>query len=263
MKKIILLIFTFALVSSKLTSSSKIIYGVNPTIDENNIEFTLDYNSQGKDILLLYLSYEGSLFVNYSCGMQGYANKTYSKAGEDLVLMTHYDKKSTCRFKYAPVKGKKYSFVMYSMNTPVKIKLKNKYGNLRTPGAISDSNTEITNLTFLVQNLEKDVNAIFEFNKKSAEMSQTIMYINNPFFVCEGNNCQKEVRRYTFKKGKTYTIKITYSTRQNYFFFYAIPGFTFYDENYNGNYYEDDVILNGDIGLTLKYLLICLMLLLF
>ena len=106
MKKIFLLIFTFALVSSKLTSSSSIIYGVNTTIDENNLEFTLDYNGKGKDILLLYLRYEGSLFLNYSCGMKGYVNKTYSNAGEDLVLMTHNSKKSTCRFKYTPEKGK-------------------------------------------------------------------------------------------------------------------------------------------------------------
>ena len=37
---------------------------------------------------------------------------------------------------------------MYSMNTPVKIKLKNKYGNLMTPRALSNLNTNIDNLTF-------------------------------------------------------------------------------------------------------------------
>ena len=150
---------------------------------------------------------------------------------------------------------------MYSMNTPVKIKLKNKYGNLMTPRAISDFNTDVTNLTFMVQNLEKDVNVTFKYNEKSAEMIQMIIIIENPFTVCEGNNCQSKVSRYTFKKGKTYTIKVNYTPYKYIFYFYAIPGFTFYDENYDGNYYEDDVILNGDIGLTLKYLLICLMLL--
>ena len=261
MKKILLLIFTFALVSSKLTSSSSIIYGVNTTIDENNLEFTLDYNGKGKDILLLYLSYEGSLFVKYRCGMEGYKNQTYSNAGEDLVLMTHYDKKSTCKFIYTPEKGKKYSFVMYSMNTPVKIKLKNKYGNLMTPRALSDFSTNITNLTFIVQNLEKDVNATFEFNKTSAKMQQIIFTIKNPFTVCEGKKCQSEVSRYLFKKGKTYSIQVNYMVFQNFLIYYGIPGFTFYDQNYDGNYYEDDVILNGVDGLTLKYLLICLILL--
>ena len=261
MKKILLIIFTFALVSSKLTSSSSIIYGVNTTIDENNMEFTLNYNGRGKDILLLYLSYEGSLFVNYSCGTKGYKNQTYSNAGEDLILMTHYDKKSTCRFKYNPEKGQKYSFVMYSMNTPVKIKLKNKYGNLKTPRALSDFNTNITNLTFIVQNLEKDVNATFEFNKTSAKMQQIIFTIKNPFTVCEDKNCQSEVSSYVFKKGKTYFIQVNYMVYENFLIYYGIPGFTFYNQDYDGNYYEDDVILNGVDGLTLKYLLICLMLL--
>ena len=92
-------------------------------------------------------------------------------------------------------------------------------------------------------------------------MQQIIFTIKNPFKVCEGKNCQSEVSSYLFKKGKTYSIQVNYMVFKNFLIYYGIPGFTFYDQNYDGKYYEDDVILNGVDGISLKYLLICLMLL--
>ena len=69
----------------------------------------------------------------------------------------------------------------------------------------------------------------------------------NPFEVCHKNICKNNITSYYFEEGKDYQIyvKMQKVTQDNYPFdpetTYAIPPFTFYAQDYNENYSNDDI----------------------
>ena len=90
-------------------------------------------------------------------------------SGISLHTLNQGEKKGICNFKFFLSKETdKESLVIYTFNKELSIKLKNQYGFLRNNFYLIFENikTSISQLTFLVPNLERDVNAIFEYQKK-------------------------------------------------------------------------------------------------
>ena len=124
----------------------------------------------------------------------------------------------------------------------------------------------VSQLTFSVPKLDRDVTANFEYNKK-ADIERDSFTIENPFKVCHGKDCEENLSTYEFKKGESYEINVKVSkVRDEYNDKYIIiPGFTFYDQKYNGTYSPDDILdvdTNSANGLKAKLLFISLILLL-
>ena len=66
----------------------------------------------------------------------------------------------------------------------------------------------------------------------------------NPFKVCHENVCKENVTSYYFEQGKSYQIyvkllkkSVGFSTRYNY----IVPPFSFYAEDYDKEYSNDDI----------------------
>lgn len=258
MIKIFLFAFIFALVSSKSATLVKL--GVNTTYDMNDTLFKFEYNGPGNDIILFYFDSDVHLFsYDISC-------REGSKSGGSDLLITirQIAKNGTCTIRFRPEEYHKGSFVIYTLNNKLSIKLKNKYGNLFSG---DEENTHhwlsASQLTFLVPKLDRDITANFEYSK-SAYVERNTINIDNPFKVCCGNVCHEDISTYEFKKGQSYEISIKLiEFIDEYDFKYAvIPGFAFYDKKYNGTYSPDDLIINSTNFINIKLLLIALILLL-
>jgi len=63
-------------------------------------------------------------------------------------------------------------------------------------------------MIFSIDNAERDVTFIFKYNQKA----------KNPFEVCHGEECQKDITTYDFKKGESYKIYAR-----------SFPSFSFHD----------------------------------
>ena len=63
-------------------------------------------------------------------------------------------------------------------------------------------------MIFSIDNAERDVTFIFKYNEKA----------KNPFEICHGEECQKDITTYDFKKGESYKIYAR-----------SFPAFSFHD----------------------------------
>ena len=120
--------------------------------------------------------------------------------------------------------------------------------------------TSVSQLTFSVPKLDRDVIANFEYSKE-ARLDYAVVPIENPFKICHGKECKENLSTYEFKKGESYEINIKVSNIADRDV--IIPGFAFYDQKYNGTYSPDDIVVTiSSFGLKAKFLFIYMILLL-
>ena len=261
MRKIFFFIFILSFISSKDIPSVKL--GAKTTFDaESDNSFKYVYKGPGKDLLVFYIYIDTN---SYSYDIKCQSGSTGSKGSfspENVKLVKQIDKSGTCTIKFEEGKG---SFIIYALNIELGIKLKNKYGNINLPIYTKEKDEEyinITQLTFSVPNLERDATVKFKYTENVDTIVETYD-VENPFKVCHGNDCQENIETYNFKKGESYKIMVKAVKKEGSSegTFSLIPGFTFYDENYNGIYSPDDIIeYNNVFSMKIKYLFISLIL---
>ena len=259
--KLILLFILFSLLSSKIIPSIEL--GVNTTLDMDNTVFNFEYNGPGKDLILMYIKH-GSCFITYTmrCGLFDFHFGMFG-AEEKLELIPQESKISKCKLNFTLTEGDEGSFIIYTLNQKLSISLKNQYGMVNAASyeiVQTFSDVSGNEITFSVPNLDRDVNAIFNFSSSNPLIGWKDL--ENPFKVCHKNDCLENLYGYEFKKGESYKImvKVNKCTDDENSKYIIIPGFTFYDQNYNGDYSPDD-ILDVSNGLKIKLLFISLILL--
>ena len=251
MIKILLFIFALPFTSSKEIPLVKA--GINTTFDYNYNEFNFDYKGPGNDMILMYINIEeGNFDLKLNCILNAF-DGTFHKGDYILTKQIFYGH-SLCYIRFNSSEGNKEakgSFVIYNYNKELSIKLKNKYGNadlstyhVAEPGYLDISDQ----LNFSVPNLERNATVIFKYNTKNQMYDEYT--IKNPFKICHYHNCQENISSYDFKKGESYKIivKMTRIKDEHYESgeVILIPGFTFYDQNYNGTFSPDDIIDDED-----------------
>ena len=94
---------------------------------------------------------------------------------------------------------------------------------------------------YIVKNLEKDIYVYFLYEPYSYYYYDDEMN-KNPFEICQGNNCTRNISVYKFSKGNEYTINIYFYTFKDYYYnvYYYFP-FVFFPIN-------EDTIENIDKG---------------
>lgn len=257
----ILLLFIITLSSSKKIPTIEL--GVNTTFDSISNELEFIYNGPGKDIILIYVKFEGEYYdYEFDCT---YSHSTGEGTSSEIVLYSNNQvgKTGSCNIKFfLSNDSDKGSLIIYTLNKVLSIKLKNQYGHLDNEffQIFKGIEPSVSQLTFLVPSLEKDITANFEYQKK--ENLNDIYYdIDNPFIVCHGKTCQDNITSYDFKKKESYKIMIKIHRVKNKNTDYiGIPGFRFYDINYNGTYSPDDIVNDSSL-LKIHFLLISLILL--
>ena len=63
------------------------------------------------------------------------------------------------------------------------------------------------------EKLEKDIKLKFEYTDSYKDGEVGEQKLKNPFTVCHGNDCQNEVKTYTFKKNEEYKIKVNFEKK--------------------------------------------------
>ena len=210
MKKIFLLIFLFTLVSSKEDPYIK--FGAKYSFDvETNSKFKLKYKGPGNDAILLYIDSEQYITyrIQFRPGeLSGGANKGVNLLSFTPQRITDGDFELQSYF----TDGGNGTFIMHTIKNEIKIKLRNKYGDLAHP--LSEMETyyishtlsipDISYITYSIPNLERDVTVIFDYNGNCSPFT-----INeNPFKVCHNNDCKENIKTYDFKKGESYKIMV-------------------------------------------------------
>ena len=76
-----------------------------------------------------------------------------------------------------------------------------------------------SNLTYAIDNADKNVTFKFTYNKGSKGLP-------NPFKVCHGNDCKDNVETYDFKQGESYKIYVKIVSINDVYYF---PTFRFGD----------------------------------
>ena len=155
----------------------------------------------------------------------------------------------------------KGSFIFYDFKAKFKTKLRNKYGLINVDSTSYEHRynpSSIPQLTFLVPNFRANLSINFKYQKQAEAATFT-----NPFKVCHENTCGENVDNYYFEEGKSYEIYVKaqkiIGENKNY---YAIAPFTFYPDDYDGIYYDDDLEYSYDedtsncSNILLNYLLI-------
>lgn len=258
MIKIYLLIIILELY---LLKETPIIYmGVNTTYDEKNTFFQIKYNGQETDTLIMnFKTLDGTINFELNCKSQ---HVEYNCA--KCTIYNHKIKKNDdCTIKFfwndEIFPG---TVLFYSIKTPIKIKLRNLYGDIDYQSLVPDSSLHnTTQISYLVPNLER--NARVKFDYKS-EFEDEKLFIENPFEICQNKVCKRNITTYDFKKGESYKITIKFTRYKNKIYW---PAYSFYDVNYyNGTYDPDDVIIDDESGnnsniLKLNIILISLVLL--
>ena len=64
------------------------------------------------------------------------------------------------------------------------------------------SNNLKAKLTYAIENAERDVTFIFKYSYNNVDKNN----LENPFEICNGNDCQDKITTYDFKKGESYKI---------------------------------------------------------
>ena len=207
MKKIFLLIFLFTLVSSKVDSYIK--FGAKYSFDlETNYKFKLKYKDPGNDAFLLYIDSE--VGVSYALTCTSGPMKFSTDYGVNLISFK--EQRFECDLEFAGVfeSSGNGTFIIHSVRNEIKIKLKNKYGDLTHPLSYSNdmdkelSLPDISYITYSVPNLEKDVTVTFDYNGNCSPFTID----ENPFKVCHNNDCKENIETYDFKKGESYKIMV-------------------------------------------------------
>lgn len=233
---ILLSLFTFAMPLESPTLK----IGYNISFDSSNNEFVVPYEGPDRNNFLFLISHEYKTF-DYEIR----TNKEFSVV-ENCDIRAHQfllpSSGGNIRLKFLLDQADRGSFIIYDFKAKYKIKLKNKYGMLygplRTPIYDSKSAELASKLTFLVPNFRNNSNIYFKYVQNLSNYSP----FPNPFEVCDEIACFENVTKFYFEKGKSYKIyvhlkKVKYISSECY----AVPPFSFYAEDFNEIYSNDDI----------------------
>ena len=159
-----------------------------------NNQFKFEYSGPGKDIILFYFNFSNYVDYDIDCPNGGISSSS-SGFSEEAEAVAQFGKKGICTIKFESTEEYKGSFVIYTLNNKLSIKLKNKYGNLDTAYEDDDNMISVSQLTFSVPKLDRDVTANFEYSKKSF-VSGCTADIDNPFKVCHDKVCEENTTTY-------------------------------------------------------------------
>ena len=266
MKDKILFAFIISLVSSKSIPSVKL--GVNTTFDMDNNEFEFQYSGPGTDLILFYFKIEQNVFICKIDCTNSHSQSSIDNTEETEMVGTFQQlgTKGICSIKFESEERNKGSFVIYTLKNKLSIKLKNKYGNL-IHQYDNKNFMSVSQITFSIPNLDRNVKAIFEYNNTNVDIFGSTFTMENPFEVCKDGKCIDILDSYDFKKGESYEIivKVKQVTTKEKYKYIIVPGFTFYDQNYNGTYSDDDIldILDASNSLKIKFFILSLILFIF
>ncbi len=159
---------------------------MNTTFDQDNKEFKLNYTGKSNDGLLAFIEYEGGPFCTFSIAYDFLDFQSESLSNNAILFYQDSPKNSyTIQFGISDGDIVNGTFKIYSFRDDLKIKLKNKYGNINLPLFKTEfKKYDIpTHLTFSINNLDRDVTVKFDYNPEIKFFSQSYYFDNHLKYV--------------------------------------------------------------------------------
>ena len=202
MQKIILLSL-FILTFSKLNAVE---FDKEIPFDRNNNEFEFPTQSDGS--LFLSITFPASGILSLQFGGCGSATSSrIDGPGEGVILS--FRSEMTCKlvlyYGGDPSSNVTGTIWMHLSTDEIKVDLNETYETKFDFNGLFDTNDS---MIFSIDNAERDVTFIFKY-KENAQ---------NPFEICHGEECIKNITTYDFKKGESYKIYAR-----------SFPAFSFHD----------------------------------
>jgi len=206
MQKIILLTL-FILTCSKLNAVE---FDKEIPFDRNNNEFEFPTQSDGSLFLSITFPASGILSLQFGgCGSS--ATSRIDGPGEGVILS--FRSEMTCKlvlyYGGDPSSNVTGTIWMHPSTEEIKVDLNETYETKYDFNDLFDTNDS---MIFSIDNAERDVTFIFKY-KENAQ---------NPFEICHGEECIKNITTYDFKKGESYKIYAR-------IYKYILPAFSFHD----------------------------------
>ena len=220
------------LISLLIFSSSKLStleFGKEFSFNKDNKEF--EFTCQKTGNLFFYLIFKSSQTITFTL----YEGENKRK----IITSNNYEKGSIFRI----TKGNVYKiiFEFEDENDQGIIWVNPSYNKINVNLNESyqwkfdsiNKNVGLDPLIYAVENAEKNVTFKFEYNSKIYDDDDKVdINIENPFEVCQGDDCKNNTETYDFKEGESYTIKVnvakkTIGTKEKY----ILPAFSIHDIN--------------------------------
>ena len=233
MKKLILISLVF------LVASKVIEFGTETPYDSSNSEFTFSYTGNGA--IFVYASGSTVNSLELKITAENTDGKTsINRPGEGLLISPNSGNNFKLKFLGVNSNDKGTIWVNPSTNV-LPVDLNKKYEGKFPIGEEYGINA-VYKLTYKIDNAEKDATFKFNYNNK-IEIQGDDWTVSNPFEVCHGTDCQKNVVEYDFEKGQSYTIYVKMEKKVDTDLnreIYVLPPFSFADKNYKENASSDD-----------------------
>ena len=126
-------------------------------------------------------------------------------------------------------------------------KYEGKFSIVTAPGS---ENEQPPQLTYAINNAEKDVTFNFQYTDTDEELDEKIP---NPFKICQNNVCVTNIKTYEFKKGESYKIHVVMKKIGSDI---ALPAFSFADKNYKESSGNNGIILRYNLWIVSLLLLL-------
>lgn len=233
MKKLILISLVF------LVASKAIEFGKETPYDSSNSEFSFSYTGNGPIFVYVSGSTVNSLSLSISSTNTD-IKTSINKPGEGLLLLPNSG--NNFKLKFIGINSKDTGTIWVNPSTnELPVDLNKKYEG-KFPIDVSYGINTVYQLTYKINNAEKDATFKFNYNNKM-KIHGDDTTVSNPFRVCHGTNCENNVEAYDFEKGESYKIYVKMEkivdTGLNYDY-YVLPSFSFADKNYNENGSSDN-----------------------
>ena len=226
MRLVILLIFLFFDLANSIITVPNVETGARTEFNSTAKEFTYEHSGGNNNILLIFIEYQNNqIAYEAECtGQKRSGSRSGSSGAFRLVFDTYTS--CTCSFKFTGTGN----FVIYSYLKPTKIDLKDTYGFAGVkPEEVKNLIQPLPQLTFLVDEVQNSTLIYFEYNKEKVKIAKIYYEIENPFIICNRENCQEDITTFNFVEGNSYKIyvKIQTITSADGEKHYIIPGFSF------------------------------------
>ena len=204
MYKTLILFLLSAYASMKeLTTSSPLDFDKETSFDKNNCVLTFNNEDEAKNFYLVKIT-TSTKTLSCKCECTG-AAKIEPLVNKYFILKSE---KGQCDITITspsedifPIQG---TIWVHPIKNTIQADIaKNKY----EIGNLLESDESTPPIVYSVSNLENDTEINFAYSKGNVTINDKKFYLSNPFEVCLGNDCKKNIKSYKFLKGNNYEIR--------------------------------------------------------
>ena len=214
-------IFIFIITLSKINSVE---YGKEIIFDKDNNKFILTFPQNGVLLVSVKINTPNLLIFRAYFNKRNILRKVET-SGLGIIVPFEKGYTNSIVIDYKESSNEKGIIWMNPSTNEIKVNLNEIYEwKYDVKETITDLNLKSYNMTYSIDNAEKDALLVFKYNNKF-KIEDNLM-ASNPLIVCHRKKCKSNITSYIIKKGESYKIYININYMQIKSYYY-LPSFSF------------------------------------